>query len=99
MPKNTTNKKTNVDDKKSAGNMVNNILISTQMNENFQKKCVNCGGEHPVYASSCESCRQAKDIIVTKHRRNTPYHEVRKMVAESKIIADSQTVQQGKNLQ
>ena len=59
-------------------------------------KCVNCGGDHPVYARSWNSWKLEKEILAIKHKNNTPYHEAQKIVAGSKTPAYSHIVQRGK---
>ena len=49
----------------------------------FPCECANCGGDHPVYARSCESRRQEKEVLTVKHRNNIPYYEARKLVVGS----------------
>ena len=36
----------------------------------FPCKCANCGSNHPVYTSSCESWRQKKEVLTVKHQNN-----------------------------
>ena len=50
----------------------------------FPCKCANCGGDHPVYARSCESWRQEKEVLAVKHQNHIPYFEARKLVVGSK---------------
>ena len=63
----------------------------------FPCKCANCGGDHPVYARSCESWRQEKEVLTVKHWNNIPYYEARKLVVGSKNTTYSQTVQPNKS--
>ena len=60
-------------------------------------KWANCGGNHPVYARSCESWRQEKEVLTVKHRTNIPYYEARKLVVGSKTTAYSPAVQPSKS--
>ena len=50
----------------------------------FPNKCANCGGDHLIYARSCDSWILKKEILAIKHKNNIPYHEAQKMVAGSK---------------
>ena len=63
----------------------------------FQFKCANCGGDHPVYARSCESWRQEKEVLTIKHQSNIPYDEARKLVVGFKTTTYSQVVQRNKS--
>ena len=68
------------------------------MNEcEFPYKCTNCGGDHPVYARSCDIWRREKEILAVKYKNNIPYHEAWKRVVGSNTYTYSQTVQRGKN--
>ena len=62
----------------------------------FPCKCTNCGSDHLVYARSCESWRQEKEVLTVKHRNNIPYYEARKLVVGSKTTTYSQAVQPNK---
>ena len=64
----------------------------------FPCKCANCGGDHPVYARSCESWRQEKEVLTVKHQNDIPYNEARKLVVGSKTTTYSQAVQRNKSL-
>ena len=59
-------------------------------------KCASSGGDHSVYARSCDSWKLEKEILAIKHKNNVPYHEARKMVAECKTTAYSLVVQRRK---
>ena len=59
----------------------------------FPYKCANSGGNHLVYARSCESYRQEKAVLKIKHQNNIPYYEARKLVVSSKTTTYSQAVQ------
>ena len=63
----------------------------------FPCKCANCGGHYPVYARSCESWRQEKEVLTLKHRNNIPYYEACKLVVGSKTTTYSQAVQPNKS--
>ena len=63
----------------------------------FPCKCANCGGDHPVYARSCESWRQEKELLTVKHQNNIPYYEACKLVESSKTTRYSQAVQRNKS--
>ena len=63
----------------------------------FPCKCANCGDDHPVYASSCESWKQEKEILTVKHQNNIPYYKVRKLVQGSMTTIYSQAVQRNKS--
>ena len=39
----------------------------------FPCKCANYGSDHPVYARSCESWMQKKEVWTVKHQNNIPY--------------------------
>jgi hypothetical protein len=43
-------------------------------------KCVNCGADHPTYASSCPRWIQEKDICRTKITNNITFPEARRIV-------------------
>jgi hypothetical protein len=43
-------------------------------------KCVNCGADHPTYASSCPRWIQEKDICRTKVTNNITFPEARRIV-------------------
>ena len=62
----------------------------------FPCKCANCGGDHPVYARSCESWRQEKEVLTVKYQNNIPYYEARKLVVGSKTTTYFQAVQPNK---
>ena len=65
----------------------------------FPNKCPDCGGDHLVYARSCESWTREREILSIKYENVIPYHEARKIVVESNITAYSQAVQQvGNNI-
>ena len=59
----------------------------------FPYKCANCGRDHPVYARSCESWRQKKEVLTIKHQNNIPYYEVHKLVVGYKTSIYFQAVQ------
>ena len=59
----------------------------------FPNKCASCGGDHLVYARSCESWRREKEILSIKCKNDIPYHVAWKMVVESNTITYSQAVQ------
>ena len=59
----------------------------------FPCKCANCGGDHPVYARSCEIWRQEKEVLTVKHQDNIPFYEARKLVVGAKTPTYSQAVQ------
>ena len=63
----------------------------------FPCKCANCGGDHVVCATSCESWRQEKELLTLKHRNNIPYYEARKLVVGSKTTTYFQAVQPNKS--
>ena len=63
----------------------------------FPYICPNCGSDHPVYARSCESWRQEKEMLTVKHQNNIPYYEARKLVVGSKTTTYSQAVQHNKS--
>ena len=63
----------------------------------FQCKCANYGGNHPVYARSCESWRQEKEVLTVKHQNNIPYYETCKLVVGSKTMTYSRAVQRNKS--
>ena len=46
-----------------------------------------------MYAISCESWRQEKEVLTVKHRNNIPYHEAHKLVVGSKNTTYFQAVQ------
>ena len=46
-----------------------------------------------MYARSCESWRQEKELSTIKHQDNIPYYEAHKLVVGSKSTTYSQTVQ------
>ena len=52
---------------------------------------------HPVYARSCESWRQEKEVLTTKHQNNIPYYEACKLVVGSKTTTYSLAVQRNKS--
>ena len=58
--------------------------------------CANCGGDHPVYARSCESWKLEKEILGIKPKNNIPFNEARKMIVGSKTTTYSQAVQRNK---
>ena len=64
----------------------------------FPCKCANCGCDHPVYAISCESWRQEKEVLIVKHQNDITYNEARKLIVGSKITTYSQAVQRNKSL-
>ena len=67
------------------------------MNEcEFPNKCTNCGGDHPVYARSCDIWRREKEILTVNYKNNIPYHEAWKSVVGSNTYTYSQAVQQEK---
>ena len=85
-----------VEDMKCAGNVVNNP--DHHINDcQFPCKCANCGGDHPMYARSCESWRQEKKVLTVKHWNNIPYYEARKLFIGSKTTTYSQAVQPNKS--
>ena len=86
-----------VEDVKRAGNVVNKILDHDINDYQFPCKYANCGGDHPVYARTCESWRQEKEVLTVKHPNNVPYYEVRKLVVGSKTTTYSQAVQRNKS--
>ena len=51
-------------------------------NFQFPYKCADFSGDHPVYARSCESWRQEKEILTVKHQ-SIPYYEARKLLVGS----------------
>ena len=59
----------------------------------YPYKCANCGGDHSIYARSCESWRLGREILGIKHKNNIPYNEAWKMVVGSKTTMYSQAVQ------
>ena len=63
----------------------------------FPYKCANCGGNHWVYAKSCESGSQEKEVLTVKHQNNIPYYEACKLVVGSKTTTYSQTVRHNKS--
>ena len=63
----------------------------------FPCRCANCGGNHLVYARSCESWRQGKEVLTVKHRNNILYSEARKLVVGSKTTTYSLAVQPNKS--
>ena len=63
----------------------------------FPYKCANCGGDHQVYARSCESWRQKKKALTVKHWNNIPYYEAHKLVLGSQTTTYSQAVQPNKS--
>ena len=65
-------------------------------NCNNPYKCANCGGNHPVYARSCESWKLEKEILGIKHKNNIPFNEAQKIIVGSKTTTYSQAVQRNK---
>ena len=65
-------------------------------NCNNPYKCANCGGDHPIFARSCESWKLEKVILGIKHRNNIPFNEARKMIVGSKTTTYSQAIQHNK---
>ena len=63
----------------------------------FLCKFANCGGDHLVYARSCESWRQEKEVLTVKHQNNIPYNEAHKLVIGSKTASYTQAVQPNKS--
>ena len=63
----------------------------------FPCKCGICGGDHPVYARSCESWSQEKELLTVKHQNNIPYNETCKLVIGSKTTTYSRGVQREKS--
>ena len=63
----------------------------------FPCKWTNCGCDHSVYARSCESWRQEKEVLTVKHRNNILYYEARKLVVGYKTSTYSQAVQLNKS--
>ena len=50
-----------------------------------------------MYARSCESLRQEKEVLTVKHQNNIPYYEARKLVVGSKTTTYSQADQRNKS--
>ena len=50
-----------------------------------------------MYARSCESSRQEKEVLTVKHQNNIPCYKARKLVADSKIITYFQAGQRNKS--
>ena len=61
-------------------------------------KYANCGGDHPVYARSCDSWKLEKEIMGVKHKNNIPYNKTWKMVVGPKTTTSSQAVQHNKTI-
>ena len=59
-------------------------------NCNNPYRCANCRGNHPIYARSCESWKQEKEILGIKHRSNIPFNEAWKMIVGSKTSNKTQ---------
>ena len=55
------------------------------------------GGNHLVYARSCESYRPEKEVLIIKQQNNIPYYEARKLVVGSKTTTYSEAVQRNKS--
>ena len=55
----------------------------------FPCKCANCSGDHLVYARSCESWRQDKEVLTVKHQNNIPCYVACKLVVGSKTTTYS----------
>ena len=65
-------------------------------NCNNPYRCANCGGDHPIYARSCENWKLEKEILGIKHRNIISYNEAWKMIVGSKTTTYSQAVQHNK---
>ena len=63
----------------------------------FPCKCANCGGDHLVYARSCESWKQEKEVLTVKHQNDILYYEDHKLVVGSKTTTYSRAVQRNKS--
>ena len=45
-----------------------------------ENSCVNCDGDHPLYAKTCEKRKREKEILSVKYTRKISFLEARKIV-------------------
>ena len=64
---------------------------------NMSPKCINCGGDHPVFATDCPTYRYEEEIIATQIRENITFKEAKSLVSQRYVRprrAFSEIVQQ-----
>ena len=62
-----------------ARHVVKKIQTIQQMNATTASK-VKTEEDHPAYAKICEKWKKDKEILIIKHKQNSPYQEARKII-------------------